>query len=400
MNYNTDTELYNILETKGLIVFGVGNYFEQFCRQYPDFVDKIIFCIDNKYQGKLNLALGKSICVYRPQYIKNKFNVSEHVLLFCSSYVSEMKQEVDEYLSIEYDYFEYPFYVTLPDKKIYKRIIAPLLMWENEQQILESVNCDTWEYFLRKYENNDISIIPRLAIVLTTKCSLRCKDCNELIGYYSHPTDLSKEKIINSLEKLMDIIDIIPCCELIGGEPFLTPILDDILSFLIGQDKVTRIEITTNGTVINKNLNIDNLKNPKVVIRISDYGNEVNQEKFIEFVKNNNVNMEVLKDMMWVVSGGPEKRDRDTIELIRQYDRCYGGHICKCLWEDKLFGCVRAASLEALGYTKGNQCIDIKESANLKMEVNNFLSVPYYEACDHCNIGLSDLEYIQPAIQL
>ena len=311
-----------------------------------------------------------------------------------------MKQQVDEYLNIEYEYFEYPFCVTHPDKKIYKRIIAPLLMWQDEQQILESVNCNTWEEFLKKYKSNDISIIPRLVIVLTTKCSLRCKDCNELIGYYSHPKDLIKKKIIDSLEKLMKIIDIIPCCELIGGEPFLASIFDDVLSFLLEQTKVTRIEITTNGTIINKNLSIDNLKNPKVVIRLSDYGNEVNQGKFIEFMKNNDVNMEVLKDMMWVVPGGPEKRDRDTIELIKQYDRCQGGQICKCLWEDKLFGCVRAASLENLGYTMTNQYIEINDSTNLKMEVNNFLTLPYYEACNHCNLGLRDLEYIQPAIQL
>lgn len=96
----------------------------------------------------------------------------------------------------------------------------------------------------------------------------------------------------------------------------------------------------------------------------------------------------------------PQNRNRNVMELTKQYDRCYGGMLCKCLWEDKLFGCARAASLAQLGHTKEKQYVNISSSIDLRKDINSFMMLPYYEACDHCDIGLETLKYIQPAIQL
>ena len=58
--------------------------------------------------------------------------------------------------------------------------------------------------------------IARLVVILGTKCSLQCKDCNALIPYFTPQRDLNIDKIFNSLEKLLKLSSSILKCELIG----------------------------------------------------------------------------------------------------------------------------------------------------------------------------------------
>ena len=44
--------------------------------------------------------------------------------------------------------------------------------------------------------------IPRIEIVLTTFCSLRCKDCSNLMQYYDKPYHINTDSIIQVLQNL------------------------------------------------------------------------------------------------------------------------------------------------------------------------------------------------------
>ncbi len=239
----------------------------------------------------------------------------------------------------------------------------------------------------------------RLVVVLGTKCSLKCRECNNLIPHFKPQKDFDIDKIIMTLERLLELSDSILRCELVGGEPFLAKGLPKILDYVIEQSKIEIVEITTNGTMIPQQNLIEKLRNKKVVVRISDYGKYVNKDNIIKTCELHNINYQILETQKWISPGGIEKRNRDTLGLKEQYSKCTSGQLCKTLYEDKLFSCARSASLFNLGYMKEHEYIDMAKTIT-EEELIKFLTINYSIACDYCDISSKGQKFIEPAEQI
>lgn len=213
--------------------------------------------------------------------------------------------------------------------------------------------------------------------------------------------NLDCEKIIVSLRNIVDSLDFIPCVELIGGEPFVARNLGRVLGVLLEQEKVLTVEITTNATIIPQGEILEQLKNPKVVVRISNYGSVVDQSKFLDCVRQNGIRFEMLEFQgKWVSTGGTEARNRDEEELVRQYYRCSSGYLCKTLWEDKIYPCARAASLAELGIMQDCPNISGLEKERLWERLYSFYIVPSCGVCDYCDMSIENPVYVEPAVQM
>ena len=188
--------------------------------------------------------------------------------------------------------------------------------------------------------------------------------------------------------------------ELIGGEPFAARNLKEVLDFLIKEEKVLCIEITTNATIFPHQELVSSLRNEKVLIKISDYSMIVNQERFVECMENNQIHYKKLIFENWIATGGIEKRNRESSELIKQYYNCNSGYLCKTLWENKLYPCARAASLAELGIYKECPYIDVSNDEKLRERLIHFFMVPTCGPCDYCNIALEEVEFVEPAVQI
>lgn len=284
----------------------------------------------------------------------------------------------------------------------YKRYIRPYVQTLNK--ICRERKLDKGE--VRKFiaketellESHDICLA-RLVVVLSTKCSLRCKDCNNLIPHFKPQEDLDTRQIIESLEIVTDSVGKLLKCELIGGEPFLAKNLEMVLEYVIGNKKIESVEITTNGTIMPRTSLLKLLQNPKVLIRISDYGTLVDKSNLIEFLNENKILYEILETGKWVSPGGIEKRNRDIETLMQEYARCSPGYICKTLYKDKIFACARAASLYALGYMKEPEAVHLNE--NFKPEyLKKFILREFSIACDYCDMAVEKKCYVEPAKQI
>ena len=248
-------------------------------------------------------------------------------------------------------------------------------------------------------DNENELYMSRLVIVLGTKCSLRCRDCSNLIPYFQKPCDLNSEKIINSIERISRSTKQILRCELIGGEPLMANNFLEILEYLLSIESIKSIEVTTNGTIVPKNeLTINILQNPKVYIRISNYGDLVNNNNFINFLIINNIRYEVLELDTWILPGNMNKRNKNKNTLRKEYARCTSGYLCKTLFEDKLFACARAASLYALGVLPV-EYISIDDKCTTE-ELKKFILRDFSVACDYCDVANNNPKEIEPAIQL
>ena len=239
----------------------------------------------------------------------------------------------------------------------------------------------------------------RLIVILGTKCSLRCRDCNNLIPLFNHQTDLNIQKIILSLQNILKVADYICRLELIGGEPFLSSNLESVLNFVLKQEKILKVEITTNGTVIPSESLISLLRNEKVKICISDYGDMIDYSMILKFCQKNALNYKVLHIDHWIQSGDVKKRSRSIDDLKYQYLSCQSSYFCKTLFEDKLFQCARASSMYALNICDDSNSYLKIDSDFSNEKLFNFVFADNNPACDHCNTATSYGVLIKPAIQ-
>ena len=84
----------------------------------------------------------------------------------------------------------------------------------------------TWilkKYFLKQYFQKRVSQgkvdIPYVEIVLTTKCTLRCESCNNLMQYFSAKNQYTctLEGILESLNCLLENVESMQILRIIGG---------------------------------------------------------------------------------------------------------------------------------------------------------------------------------------
>ena len=168
----------------------------------------------------------------------------------------------------------------------------------------------------RKYfnvaNNNGLDelIMGHCEIVLTERCTLRCKDCANLIQYYKKPCDLDCDSIIQSFNQFLETIDTLLELRLLGGEPFLFSQLDRIIDAFIDNDKIKQITIYTNSTVLPTENVLKSLQRKKVSVHMSDYGKCSRKIKELdEVLTQNKINHYIHHYDKWSDLGALESRD-------------------------------------------------------------------------------------------
>lgn len=243
-----------------------------------------------------------------------------------------------------------------------------------------------------------------LEIPITTKCSLRCKGCSNLILCYTKQSDYDINILIKSIKSFLDCINNIVYIRILGGEPFLSRNLYRVIKELLKSSKIQRIEVVTNGTIIPKELRLVKLlKDSRIIVCISDYS-IVNSNKLILFLKQNNINYRIDRMNFWMDYGSPFKRNKSEKELIKQFRNC--SNICKSLINGQLHLCPRSSHGVDLGIIKDNSddYLDLLDK-NLtiiekRKRINKLFEKKYIIACDYCDFGTSKCKKIPVAEQL
>lgn len=244
--------------------------------------------------------------------------------------------------------------------------------------------------------SNKYIVVPMLEITVTSRCSLKCKNCISLMPYYKNPSDMDTETNVKSLTTILDAVDQVNKLSILGGEPFLYNDLSKIINIVAPYNNVKRIIITTNGTIIPKGDElINSLKNSKVVVRISYYGKiSKYTDEIIELCKYNNIRYEVrfLKEMWWS-PGSIEKRHRDIKQLREQYSNCPASN-CNNIIDGKLHHCSRSSNGVCLGIIpdEPKDYLDILQNSDKKELRKNIIDFlfgdrDYISACDYCDLA-------------
>lgn len=243
-------------------------------------------------------------------------------------------------------------------------------------------------------------------IIITERCSLKCRDCSNLMQYYTNPRDCDIGEIMQSLDMFFASVDEVNEIRVIGGEPFMNREIHRVIERLIDEPKVRKIVIYTNGTIVPGEKQIGSLKNAKVLILITDYGALSGKLKeMTRKLEDNNISHHVVKAGGWTDCSGLTRHDRSYVQLKELFNDCCAKNTLT-LSNGKLYRCPFAANADRLMAVPDfeQDHVNVYQAAwnglDIKSRIRSLLvEREYLETCDFCNGRSFGAAQIEPAVQ-
>lgn len=382
---------------KRIVIWGADNRAHRFMMDYDVSEEKIIFLVDRKKEKQdagFVYILGcekKEVC--SPD-ILNDIAVDEFLWVITVGQPEEILEELNKRSAK--NILVYP-----SDYLPCRNNLALYSMWayhlENDNRHNLSV-AELKEKYNKLFYDNKF-VLPRMTMVLTTRCTFRCKECIEMIPYLKKHEDVEKEQIFQDIDNLVSNVDECVFLELIGGEPFLYKDLDSVLRYVLKENKIRNVAIVTNGTVTLSEDMLSLLKHEKLSVIVSDYGISDKTEIFVEELRNQGICVNVLYEQEWFSAGSCEKRNRGMGELKKQYDKCHAPWWCKTMYNGFVYACIRSIGLYDLGYIDEKQDL-LEITPNCREKIEEFFKRDWCEACDHCDWYTENHRYCKAGEQL
>lgn len=261
----------------------------------------------------------------------------------------------------------------------------------------------------KKYLDPDMLFIRSVDLILTEKCSLKCKDCANLMQYYEKPINIESEELIGDLNDICSIADEINEIRIIGGEPLMNKQFHEISLKAASYKNVNKVVIYTNGTICPPEEKIASLKHNKIFVFITTYGKlSRNESKLSELLEKHQIQFNNQPAYGWTECGGIDVWNR-TPDLNKEiFKNCCAKHFTT-MTDGKLFRCPFSANVERLmAIPKApSDYVSVRGYANspekfpkLKKQLRWFLrDKPLIQACDSCNGRTYGDPEITPGIQ-
>ena len=230
-------------------------------------------------------------------------------------------------------------------------------------------------------------------IQITEKCSLRCKDCSNLMQYYTKAKDSDMDILFKSIDRFILSIDSLDEFRVLGGDPFMNKNLYKIINKLVTYDKCKRVVVYTNARIAPKGENLECLKNKKVMLDITNYGeSSLAHEKVIKLAKDENIAFSTIRTTEWTDSGRiMPYSNKNEKELKNLFSNCCNNDLISLL-HGKLYRCPFSANgvnLKAIPQDESDEVnlIDDKiEISQLREKIKKLaFEKKYLTACSYCN---------------
>ena len=261
----------------------------------------------------------------------------------------------------------------------------------------------------KKYLDETLLFIRSVDLILTEKCSLKCKDCSNLMQYYKNPTNIHKQELIDDLNDLMSVADEVNEIRIIGGEPLMNKDFHEISAQAAAFQKVKKVVIYTNGTICPPDTKLQQLKNEKIFVFITTYGElSRNAERLRRKLEELEIQHNCQPAYGWTECGGIGVWGRTDLENTEIFSNCCAKHFTT-MTDGKIFRCPFSANVERLMAIPEAESDFISlrgirnktdEIGKTKEKLRWFLrEKPFLSACDSCNGRTYGDPEITPGIQ-
>ena len=381
---NSSFDFANIKKSKGVIIFGTGNFGLIILACLNIAGIKVIGFSDNNY-SKWNKKWNGYNVIPPKELNKAEEGV---VVLIASLNFPYMKRQLKGY-GITKQIFDSDFLFNEVELKMDELNSSwpGLYTWplnRTREQI------DLYIYSVQAQKEKKKLKVNSLDLVLTEKCSLKCVDCSNLMQFYAKPIDEDYETLTRALEVFMNSVDYVYEIRVIGGEPLIYKKIDQVIKQLLNFNNYDKIHIYTNGTIILKEDKMKVFQNEKVLFRISDYGKVSRHVKRLEkSLDQLNVAYFTERITTWQDCAKIEKYERSENLNKHIFGNCCVNQ-CLTMLHGKLYLCpysAHAENLKAIPKNKSDSVdLNSKEISNFKDEISKlYFGKQYLEACKFCN---------------
>jgi 4Fe-4S single cluster protein len=261
----------------------------------------------------------------------------------------------------------------------------------------------------KAFLKDNFSYIRSIDLVITERCSLKCRDCSNLMQYYTNPKNCDTSKVIESSKFLSEICDEINEIRVIGGEPFMNKEWFTIIEELKNLSNINYIIIYTNGTIVPKSESLQCLKKDNIFVNVTDYGDiSMNVHNLLGTFDKNGINYFYYTARGWTACGSIKKRNRTPKQEKEVFAKCCAKNLITFI-EGKIYRCPFVANLGRLieisdGKSDSVDVLEITDMASekeiLRKRIDHYLyKIETLQSCDYCaGRSLSDIE-IEPGVQ-
>ena len=211
--------------------------------------------------------------------------------------------------------------------------------------------------------------------------------------YYKRPQDSNTDLLLRSIDRFMQCIDNLDEFRVLGGDPFMNKELYKVINKLVTYEKCKRVVVYTNAKIVPKGENLTCLKNKKVVLDITNYGEICTAHlKLVELAKKENIAFTTIRCTEWMDSGRilpySGKSDKDLEHL---FTNCCQSELISML-HGKLYRCPFSANgvnLKAIPQNDSDEVNLIDDNlsiSDLREQVKKLCyDKKFLTACSYCN---------------
>lgn len=367
---------------KSIVLFGAGKYGElmlHICEQNN--INVTCFCDNNPGKiGKVFVSKnGRSIPIYSLNNVIDNKEIIFIISAMRDSVFNEIKSQLNE--------------------NGYSEIYSSLEFFDavnyTSDDVVENDIINSYRY--EKYKNVDSELLysVRLQFQITERCSLKCKDCSNLMQHYENPKTFDTNVLKKEIDRLTEVFDYINQIGIIGGEPLVNKDVYDIVSYICTKDNVHNVHIMTNGTICPSVDDIKKLDRTKVAFQISDYGTLSKKlDKLCNLLDEYRISYRVLQLHSWHDFGYCDNQNLPAKELADMFKKCALKDVCSHLSQGKIFVCSRAAHLyylDIIPKSKSEHINIMSEDLSvnmLKEKLKHFLyGKKFINECQYCKGG-------------
>ena len=252
----------------------------------------------------------------------------------------------------------------------------------------------------RAFLKKDYVFLNSLDVVITERCSLRCRDCSNLMPYFKSPKNYKVAEILKDVDNLLQYTDEIMEARIIGGDPLMHPQWLEFVKGVLQSSKIKRVLIYTNGLIKPSLLDLPTLAHKKVIIIMTDYKKlSKNLNTIIELFENTNVKYKIVELNKWIDCASIYKHNRTPQQNDSLFVKCVSTNLLT-LSKGKLFRCPYAASAFQLKAVRDvpRDYVNVKYLKDKKTLHNYVIGKRSMSVCDYCISRQLENE-IPPAIQ-
>ena len=216
--------------------------------------------------------------------------------------------------------------------------------------------------------------VPTMDFNITTRCTLKCRDCGSLMPLYTKAQhyDETIDSFKARLDALLNNVCHIYQFKIIGGEPLLNADFAEMVDYACSKKQILLIEIVTNGTIIPNQIMLDSLvrNRHRIAVFVSNYSlhNTTKYSEVLEILEKHKIPYSTTrnaKDFLWVERGDIFARNRGIDGIKRTFWRCWQKD-CVSLFEGRFLVCTRAYYIEKVL----NPAINLVDGINLNNATN------------------------------